>query len=73
MMDRHELEKALTPLTKAVRAIAHGTVDGPGGLEALAMAISGTNLAEPLAPAVRDAGESIGDGLRAIAAAIESK
>ena len=43
---------AIGRLTNAVRAIAHGDPTGPGGLEALAMAIAGPGLKRPLCEAV---------------------
>lgn len=44
--------RGLAELTAAVRAIAHGDVNAPGGLEGLAMAIAGTGLAQPLSSAL---------------------
>ena len=59
----------LTELTTAVRAIAHGSISGPTGLEAVTMAIAGEGHPghDNLAQAVRDAGDAIAAGLQAIA------
>jgi hypothetical protein len=65
-------------LVAAVRSIAHGPLSGPeaspGGLEALAMSLAGSGnyRDDNLAQAVRDAGEAIGSGLRAIPEAVAS-
>jgi hypothetical protein len=51
-------------LGRATRAIAHGDVDGPGGLEGLTMALSGAG--EKISPRIAEA-------LDAIAAALEER
>ena len=70
--DDDHLVDALRPLTSAVRAISHGGIDGPTGLEALGMDLVGEGRPghDSLAAAIRDAGESIGNGLHAVAEAI---
>lgn len=62
---------ALDNLAGAVRAIAHGDVSGPAGLEALTMALTGPGGEEGnLARAISDAGISVKEGLESIAEAI---
>lgn len=62
----------------AIHAIAHGTVDGPGGLEGLAMAIGsqgvggGTGLAEAVKDGMREIAEANERGLNEVANAIRS-
>jgi len=62
----------LRSLTSAVRAIAHGGIEGPTDLEALDMDLVGEGRPghDCLTAAIRDAGESIGSGLHAVAEAI---
>lgn len=62
-------------LAAAVRSIAYGTVSGPTGLEALAMALTGEGPFSDnnLSQAIASAGEAIGDGLYAIAAALRGQ
>lgn len=73
MTENDRLADALESLASAVRAIAHGGLDGPAGLEALGMDLVGAGRPghDSLAAAIRDAGESIEAGLRAVAEAIE--
>lgn len=67
-------------LSTAIRSISHGGVEGPTGLEALAMSIGGegpykSGLAGEIAAlgtAVRECGQEIRYGLEAIAAAIRA-
>lgn len=67
-MTAPDSHRDMVELTAAVRAIAHGDVNGPGGLEALAMALTdGPPGQDNLAQAIRDAGESIERGLLALA------
>jgi hypothetical protein len=72
MTENTRLATALESLASAVRAIAHGGVDGPAGLEALGMDLVGSGRPghDSLASAIRDAGESVEAGLRAVAEAI---
>lgn len=70
--DTDQLE-AIASLTSAVRSIAHGGVDGPGGLEALAMTVSGDCFNDSPTSAIREAGAEIAGALTAIAEALESK
>lgn len=51
-------------LTAALRAIAHGGIEGPGGLEALAVAVAGRGLERPLSVAVESALLAIADAVR---------
>ena len=51
-------------LVNAIESIAHGDYSSPGGLEALAMSLSGE--------APYDSANSVTSGLRAIAAAIDN-
>ncbi|REF30636.1 hypothetical protein [Calidifontibacter indicus] len=65
----------LANLTAAVRAIAHGDANDPGGREALAMAVGYRGESSPtLAGAIEKAGyeiaEAIRDGLDQLARAI---
>lgn len=48
------ISESLDHATKAIRAIAHGDVDGPGGLEGLAMAIAGEGMGDSLTRAIRE-------------------
>lgn len=59
-------DEQINALTAALRAIAHGTTDGPTGLELVAMA-----LAERSEPSVAEALGRCADSLGAIAGAIE--
>lgn len=65
-------DQLLESLIAAVRSISHGDAHGPTGLEGVAMALSGGGNFEAnnLSGAIRDAGESIGNGLHALAEAI---
>lgn len=51
-------------LVSAIRAIAHGPVTGPGGLEALAMTIADNPAGTSLAAAVSDGLSEIATALR---------
>lgn len=46
---------------KATRAIAHGDVSGPSGLEGLAMAIAGAGLGTPLAQSLSGIADSVSE------------
>jgi hypothetical protein len=62
-------------LVSAVRAIAHGPVSGPTGLEAVCMALAGEGPIghNSLAAAIREAGEAVERGLCAVAEALEAR
>jgi hypothetical protein len=64
--------QTLESLASAVRSISHGDVHGPTGLEMLTMAICGDGSFghDSVVQAIRDAGQSIENGLRAVASAI---
>jgi len=51
-------------LIRSVRAIAHGDVHGPTGLEMVAMAIGGEGVSSHLGPAVSDMGMQIAESIR---------
>lgn len=75
--DKNEMLEALGELTSAVRAIAHGTVSAPGGLEGLAIAVAGPGLGDPLSDAVRDGlsdiASAISEGFDSLAAAVRGE
>ena len=66
------IESSLDDVARAIHSIARGGVEGPGGLEALAMAFGMPN--DNLAAAVREGLDGIGvtihDGLSDVAEAI---
>jgi len=73
---------ALGDMSESIRLIAHGRHE-PTGLEALSMAVAGSNLEHPLgrawengcselAAALREAGENLQAGLQAVATSISS-
>lgn len=64
------IDDQLSALVRAIRSISHGEINGPTGLEMLSMALAGEGLGDNLSQAIRSAGESIGNGLHAIAEAI---
>lgn len=59
-------------LVSAVRAIAHGGVSGPTGLEMLAMAIAGVGLHEPLSASIEGAGLAVAEALQSVATSIDN-
>lgn len=59
-----------TELSRAVRAIAHGDVNGPTGLEMLAIAVGGEGAKTSLAEVVRDGLHEVAESLHAVAEAI---
>lgn len=66
------IESSLDDLARAIHSIARGGVEGPGGLEALAMAFGMPN--DDMATAVRQGLDGVGvalrEGLNEIAEAI---
>lgn len=60
----------LTAIASAVRAIAHGDVYAPGGLEALAMSISGPGFGHSLAESIDNLAAVLDEGLTRLADAI---
>lgn len=69
-----ESENQARALSSAVRAIAHGGVDGPAGIEALTMAIvgSGGGFDHNLSSAVENSGDIVADALNAVADALNN-
>lgn len=69
-----QAQEALSELTSAVYAIAHGGDAGPAGLEALAMSIAGAgNFGDHnLSDAVGGVGSEISEGLRDVAAGLHA-
>lgn len=60
------LLSGLRELATQVEMVAHGDSDGPGGLEALTVGVSGTGLRDSVTKAIR----AHGDAIRALAAAL---
>jgi len=69
-MDEHKLHMLLENLTLAVRSIAHGGREAPGGLEGLTMAISGEGNQSPLSSEIGGAAQTIADSNDRVADAI---
>lgn len=53
------LAESIDEATKALRAIAHGDVHSPGGIEGLTMAIAGDGLRDSLVAAIRESADAV--------------
>jgi hypothetical protein len=59
-------------LVSAVRAIAHGSLSGPTGLEMLAMSFAGEGLRTPIGPALESLATAVREHAEAVTNAAET-